>query len=80
MDLIIIPKSRENEACPIYEGSWLEFAVANTRQYGNPIYRVKNEIEYLVVQYKLDVEINEIVLNTQEYHSYGWDEINEEEE
>lgn len=72
--LIIIPKSRENEACPLFNGSWIEFAVANTRQYGNPIYRVKNEVEYLIVQYKLDVELQEVVLTTEEYYNYNWDE------
>jgi hypothetical protein len=77
--LIIIPKSRENEACPIYEGSWLDWAVAGTRQYGNPIWRSKYDVEYLIILTdKADLIQNEIIIPTSQYHSYGWDEINEE--
>lgn len=76
-DLLLIPKSEENNQSDVYNGTWLEMVedAERVKMYGSKVYCTKEGIEYLIIQTDLEQATAAQVININEYHSYGWDEI-----
>jgi hypothetical protein len=76
-DLILIPTTQQNESSYVQGLSWLELAQANKQRYGNPVWRIKDGVEYLIVQCDLpENERNSIahtIIPLSNYSTHGFD-------
>lgn len=77
-DLILVSQTQQNEASYVDELSWLQLAQANKQRYGNPVWRVKDGIEYLIVQCDLTPserdQVPHEVYSIKEYYNLKFDE------
>lgn len=78
LDIILIPKTQQNESSYVQGLTWLQLTQSNTTKYGTPIWRFKEGVEYLILQTDLTPlereQVPHDVYTIEEYRKLEFDE------